>query len=87
MFQGLLFSWICHSLSKLLCSMSKISIFFSLQYDGLIVQLHNRSTNQYKDADEITKESRMRLSNSLAKICYCLEDTGLLCASEVLDWF
>ncbi|ONM35313.1 dicer-like 104 [Zea mays] len=52
------------------------------KYDGLIIQLHNRSTNQYKDADEITKESRKRLSNSLAKICYCLEDAGLLCASE-----
>jgi hypothetical protein len=64
--------------------MSKISIFLCVQYDGLIVQLHNRSINQYKDADEITKESRRRLSNSLAKICYCLEDAGLLCASEVL---
>ncbi|CAL4972547.1 unnamed protein product [Urochloa decumbens] len=52
------------------------------KYDGLIIQLHSRLTNQYKDADEITKESRRRLSNSLAKICYCLEDVGLLCASE-----
>ncbi|RCV28682.1 hypothetical protein SETIT_5G422300v2 [Setaria italica] len=52
------------------------------KYDGLIAQLYSRLTNQYKDADEITKESRRRLSNSLAKICYCLEDVGLLCASE-----
>ncbi|KAJ1286734.1 hypothetical protein BS78_03G374900 [Paspalum vaginatum] len=52
------------------------------KYDGLIAQLYNRSTNQYKDADEIIKESQRRLSNSLAKICYCLEDAGLLCASE-----
>lgn len=55
-----------------------------MQYDGLIAQLYSRLTNQYKDADEITKESRRRLSNSLAKICYCLEDVGLLCASEVV---
>ncbi|CAO2167444.1 unnamed protein product [Urochloa humidicola] len=52
------------------------------KYDGLIVQLHSRLTNQYKDADEITKESRRHLSNSLAKICHCLEDIGLVCASE-----
>lgn len=57
-----------------------------MQYDGLIAQLYSRLTNQYKDADEITKESRRRLSNSLAKICYCLEDVGLVCASEV-NWF
>ena len=55
-----------------------------MQYDVLIAELHCRLTNQYKDADQITKESRRRLSNSLAKICYCLEDVGLLCASEVL---
>lgn len=60
-----------------------ISIFLSVQYDGLIEQLHSRMTNHYKDADEITKESRRRLTNSLAKVCYCLEDIGLLCASEV----
>ncbi|WVZ67722.1 hypothetical protein U9M48_016765 [Paspalum notatum var. saurae] len=52
------------------------------KYDGLIAQLHSRPTNQFKDTDEIIKESRRRLSNSLAKICYCLEDAGLLCASE-----
>ncbi|KAG2593731.1 hypothetical protein PVAP13_5NG012593 [Panicum virgatum] len=52
------------------------------KYDVLIAELHCRLTNQYKDADQITKESRRRLSNSLAKICYCLEDVGLLCASE-----
>jgi endoribonuclease Dicer len=50
----------------------------------LIAQLHCKLTNQYKDADQITKELQKRLSNSLAKICYCLEDVGLLCASEVL---
>ncbi|XP_062207830.1 endoribonuclease Dicer homolog 3a isoform X2 [Phragmites australis] len=52
------------------------------KYDELIAHLQTRPNNQYKDADEITKESRKRLSNSLAKICYCLEDAGLLCASE-----
>lgn len=67
--------------------MSKISIFLSVQYDELIAHLQTRPNNQYKDADEITKESRKRLSNSLAKICYCLEDAGLLCASEVLVRF
>ncbi|XP_039850430.1 endoribonuclease Dicer homolog 3a-like isoform X2 [Panicum virgatum] len=52
------------------------------KYDMLIAQVHCTLTNQYKDADQITKESRRRLSISLAKICYCLEDVGLLCASE-----
>lgn len=52
------------------------------KYDASIAQLRNKPSCQYKDADEITKESRRRLSNSLAKICYCLNDVGLLCASE-----
>ncbi|KAG2580124.1 hypothetical protein PVAP13_6NG318300 [Panicum virgatum] len=60
---------------------AELGILYS-KYDGLIAQLHSTLTNQYKDADQITKESRRRLSNSLAKICYCLEDVGLLCASE-----
>ncbi|RLN24659.1 hypothetical protein C2845_PM07G32210 [Panicum miliaceum] len=60
---------------------AELGILYS-KYDVLIAQVHCMLTNQYKDADQITKESRRRLSNSLAKICYCLEDVGLLCASE-----
>ncbi|PVH37629.1 hypothetical protein PAHAL_5G048900 [Panicum hallii] len=60
---------------------AELGILYS-KYDVLIAQLHCKLTNQYKDADQITKELQKRLSNSLAKICYCLEDVGLLCASE-----
>ncbi|KAK3162796.1 hypothetical protein QOZ80_1BG0093880 [Eleusine coracana subsp. coracana] len=52
------------------------------KYDEMIAQLQNKPNYQYKDAAEIIKESRRRLSNCLAKICFCLEDVGLLCASE-----
>jgi hypothetical protein len=62
---------------------AKIISFLSLQYDELIAQLQSRPNFQYADADEIIKESRRQLLNSSAKICFCLEDVGLLCASEV----
>uniref|UniRef100_A0A0E0FXC3 Uncharacterized protein n=1 Tax=Oryza nivara TaxID=4536 RepID=A0A0E0FXC3_ORYNI len=52
------------------------------KYDALITELQNKRSDMYKDADDITKESKRRLSKSIAKICYCLDDVGLICASE-----
>uniref|UniRef100_A0A0E0JSJ4 Uncharacterized protein n=1 Tax=Oryza punctata TaxID=4537 RepID=A0A0E0JSJ4_ORYPU len=52
------------------------------KYDALITELQNKRSYMYKDADDITKESKRRLSKSIAKICYCLDDVGLICASE-----
>lgn len=54
-----------------------------MQYDNSLVQLQNSPSYQYKDADEIIKASRKRLSNNHAKICHCLDDVGLICAIEV----
>jgi endoribonuclease Dicer len=58
-----------------------------VQYDALITELQNKRSDMYKDADDITKESKRRLSKSIAKICYCLDDVGLICASEVFVIF
>jgi len=40
--------------------------------------------SDYKDMDLKFKALHQRMSNELAKILYCLEDLGLLCAYEVL---
>ncbi|XP_020097206.1 endoribonuclease Dicer homolog 3a-like [Ananas comosus] len=52
------------------------------KYDNSLAQLQNSPSYQYKDADEIIKASRKRLSNNHAKICHCLDDVGLICAIE-----
>lgn len=39
--------------------------------------------SNYKDMDDKFKTLHQRMSNELAKIFYCLEDLGLLCACEV----
>uniref|UniRef100_A0A0D9V9B3 Uncharacterized protein n=1 Tax=Leersia perrieri TaxID=77586 RepID=A0A0D9V9B3_9ORYZ len=52
------------------------------KYDALITELQNKPNSMYKDADDIINESRRCLSNSTAKISYCLNDVGLICASE-----
>nr|CDM85593.1 unnamed protein product [Triticum aestivum] len=56
--------------------------FLHSEYDALITTLQNKPNYQNKESDEIAKESRRRLSNSSAKILYCIDDIGLLCASE-----
>ncbi|VAH83279.1 unnamed protein product [Triticum turgidum subsp. durum] len=56
--------------------------FLLSEYDALITTLQNKPNYQNKESDEIAKESRRRLSNSSAKILYCIDDIGLLCASE-----
>lgn len=40
--------------------------------------------SDYKDMDQKFKALHQQMSNELAKILYCLEDLGLLCAYEVL---
>jgi hypothetical protein len=63
--------------------MSKNSSFLSVQYDALITALQNKPNYQNEEAYAIAKESRKCISNYSAKILYCLDDVGLLCASEV----
>ncbi|XP_006645199.1 endoribonuclease Dicer homolog 3a isoform X3 [Oryza brachyantha] len=69
---------------KMVCfeDLSEELVVLCSKYDALITELQNKPNCLYKDADDITKESRRRLSNSVAKICYCLNDVGLICASE-----
>ena len=62
---------------------SKDSLFLFVQYDALITKLQNKPNYQKKEADEIAKRSRKHLSDSSEKILHCLDDVGLLCASEV----
>ncbi|XP_072998886.1 endoribonuclease Dicer homolog 3a isoform X1 [Typha latifolia] len=52
------------------------------KYDKLLLQLLKSPSYQYRDADEIIKASRKRLSSCHAKICHCLDDVGLICACE-----
>ncbi|KAK1669062.1 hypothetical protein QYE76_057221 [Lolium multiflorum] len=52
------------------------------EYDALIRKLQNKPNYQKKEADEIAKQSRKHLSDSVEKILYCLDAVGLLCASE-----
>ncbi|CAM0950731.1 unnamed protein product [Alopecurus aequalis] len=51
--------------------------------DALITALQNKPNYQNKEAYKIAKESRKCLSSYLAKILHCLDNVGLLCASEV----
>lgn len=39
--------------------------------------------SDYKDMDNKFKTLHQQMSNELAKILYCVEDLGLLCAYEV----
>jgi hypothetical protein len=41
--------------------------------------------SNFKDMENKFKTLYQRMSNELAKILYCLEDLGLLCAYEV--WY
>ncbi|XP_047049658.1 endoribonuclease Dicer homolog 3a-like [Lolium rigidum] len=52
------------------------------KYDALITALQNKPNYQNEEAYAIAKESRKCISNYSAKILYCLDDVGLLCASE-----
>lgn len=56
---------------------------FHEQFDALLLKLPGSQHSHYKDIDEKLKTLRKRLSNDLAKILYCLDDLGPICAYEV----
>uniref|UniRef100_A0A5B7CE62 Uncharacterized protein n=1 Tax=Davidia involucrata TaxID=16924 RepID=A0A5B7CE62_DAVIN len=54
------------------------------KFDALLLELQGSLPNHYKDMDDKYKILRKRLSNDHAKILYCLEDLGLICAYEAV---
>ena len=56
---------------------------FHGQFDALLLKLPVSQHSHYKDIDEKLKTLRKRLFNDLAKILYCLDDLGPICAYEV----
>lgn len=46
-------------------------------------RLQESVPSNYKDMDDRITALRKRLSNDHAKILYCLDDLGLICAYEV----
>uniref|UniRef100_A0A2N9I7M6 Helicase/UvrB N-terminal domain-containing protein n=1 Tax=Fagus sylvatica TaxID=28930 RepID=A0A2N9I7M6_FAGSY len=53
------------------------------KFDALLLKLPVSQHSHYKDIDEKLKTLRKRLFNDLAKILYCLDDLGPICAYEV----
>ena len=53
------------------------------QFDASLLELQASLPSNYQDTDDKYKLIRKKLSNDHAKILYCLEDLGLLCAYEV----
>lgn len=53
------------------------------QYDASLSRMQDSEENHYKDMEEKLKTVRKRLSNGHAKIMFCLNDLGLICAYEV----
>ncbi|RVX17553.1 Endoribonuclease Dicer-like 3a [Vitis vinifera] len=54
------------------------------KFDNLLLNLQGSPMTQYKDMDDKLKALRKRLSNDHAKILYCLDDLGLICAYEAV---
>ncbi|KAL4597279.1 hypothetical protein ACB092_12G222500 [Castanea dentata] len=54
------------------------------KFDALLLKLPGSKHSHYKDVDEKLKTLRKRLSNDLAKILYCLDDLGPICAYEAV---
>ena len=57
--------------------------FLHKQFDASLLELQGSMPSQFRDMEDKYKALRKRLSNDHAKILYCLEDLGLLCAYEV----
>lgn len=57
--------------------------FFLRQFDASLLELQASLPSNYQDTDDKYKLLRKKLSNDHAKILYCLEDLGLVCAYEV----
>lgn len=68
-----------------LCSELVVEMIFisCLQHDALLIKMQGSLPSHYKDMDDKLKILKKRLSNDHAKILYCLDDLGLICAYEV----
>lgn len=60
-----------------------IEIFICEQVDDALVSLQKSPSNKYKDTNEILEASKKNLSCYHAKILYCIDNLGLICATEV----
>ncbi|KAL7196180.1 hypothetical protein ACSBR1_036234 [Camellia fascicularis] len=54
------------------------------KFDALLLELQGSISSQYRDTEDKYTALRKRLSNDNAKILYCLDDLGLLCAYEAV---
>ncbi|PSS19311.1 Endoribonuclease Dicer 3a like [Actinidia chinensis var. chinensis] len=54
------------------------------KFDASLLELQGSMPSQFRDMEDKYKALRKRLSNDHAKILYCLEDLGLLCAYEAV---
>ncbi|CAL5419477.1 unnamed protein product [Camellia sinensis] len=55
------------------------------KFDALLLELQGSISSQYRDTEDKYTALRKRLSNDNAKILYCLDDLGLLCAYEACN--
>jgi len=69
-----LLSFVWHSLSV---------YGFPLQFDASLARLEESPVGQFRDAEDILNKSRKDSLSWHGKICHCLDDLGLICASEV----
>ncbi|KAG8381903.1 hypothetical protein BUALT_Bualt05G0021200 [Buddleja alternifolia] len=54
------------------------------KFDAVLLGLRESLPDQYKDTDDKYKTFRDRLANDHAKILFCLENLGLVCAYEAV---
>ncbi|XP_058069603.1 endoribonuclease Dicer homolog 3a [Magnolia sinica] len=52
------------------------------KFDAVVANMQDLLPNQFKDTEDMIKGLRKRLSSFHAKILYCLDDLGLICAQE-----
>ena len=60
-----------------------IKAYLVWQFDASLLELQGSLQSNYKDTDDKFNMLRKRLSNDQAKVLYCLDDLGLMCAYEV----
>lgn len=61
----------------------KIEALWS-KFDASLLELQGSLQSNYKDMDDKFKMLRKRLSKDHAKVLYCLDDLGLMCAYEAV---
>ncbi|XP_020690291.1 endoribonuclease Dicer homolog 3a isoform X2 [Dendrobium catenatum] len=63
------------------CLKTKLELLLK-KFDAAVISLSSSVLHHYSDSEDILRRSRMRLSRWHAKFCYCLDELGLVCASE-----